>query len=564
MKTAKSFCDQINALLLKNQLDGAESLANEAKALFPGEFSVLERCAHVMHRKGLFNDAEEAYRNFLEKYPEKAVVWVGLINALLQQKKIGDAERVAKKAKSLFPDDFAIIERCAHVMHRKGMFSEAEEAYRSILKRFSGKAVAWVGLINALLLQKKLGDAEKVANEAKTLFPGEFSILERCAHCLSRNKKFTESFKIYKGIENRFTSPAQYRDFAFVLDKRGELDDSRKVYQLALKRFGNNQLISNSYSNFLMSIGDYQGLMELIDAVFLSLPLKKAFFMGNCQAAHLADMLGMHTGFSSEYSTIRTLPPIHNMAVELQRAVIDMLLPKIDLFVTQDIRNLNFPLRTEEIRHIPKRIIVFPTLHFSGYFPDIIYLKMQGQVIRSTPLTDYHSALVLVSFYDGVNAEECSKQLLSGDWIHNGYESLISSLVENLYARERFWDVKITRFIVENFKNQILFHTVNHPNACLLHEVANSILSIIHREKLHQSIINETSGILSQIKWIINDRIKQTLSSSQEWNNFFLINGEKMSASDFVLTHYKFYEQNLSLVECNVESCRNALFSWQE
>jgi tetratricopeptide (TPR) repeat protein len=486
------------------------------------------------------------------------------INALLLQNKLDDAESVANEAKALFPDEFPILERCAHVTHRKGMLFEAEKNYRNILERFSEKIPAWVGLINVLLLQNKLDDAESVANEAKALFPDEFPILERCAHCHFKIKKFTDSLRIYKSIEKRLASPKQCRDFASVLYELGEHDESRKVYQLALKRFKKSQLLINCYSNFLLNTGDYQSLMELIDEELLSVCSKTALFMGNCQAPPLSNILNMHRPFSSEYTTIRALPPIHRMPIGLQKIVADYLLPKIDLFVTQNILNSNSPLQTNVVKNIAKSTIVFPTFHFAGYFPDIIYLKKDGQTIRSSPLTDYHSALVLVSFFDGVSPQACSKQLISGDWIEKGYETYISSLFGTLHDREKFWDIKITNYLYNNFRSGILFHTVNHPNACLLHTTANLILNKLKKDRLPQSIIKETSDSLSQTRWIISDKIINNLSLEQNGRNFFIINKEKMSVSDFVSEHYQYYENNQSIVESNIEPCRDALFGWQK
>lgn len=358
-------------------------------------------------------------------------------------------------------------------------------------------------------------------------------------------------------------TPLRFIELARSFSKLGEYDKATSIYQNALKLFGNNGLLIKSFSNFLLDINDYEKLIELTDQAYFSSNKRTAIISGNCQAPPLADMLGMHTGFNAEYDIIETLPAIHLMPPELQNIVANDLLPKIDLFITQNILNKNFPLRTEAIASIAKNTIVFPTFYFSAYFPDLIYLKHNGATIRDEPLSDYHSALVVSFFVKRKSAEECASALKSGNWIGNRYEQATLELFETLHEREKSWDVKVIDQIQKAYKKKLLFHTINHPDESLLHYTANSILGMLEMKSLGQDIIDKTSTAMSSTKWIINDWILSGLPKGQGSHDTFLINNNNISIHDFVLLHYNYYAKNIHIVKSNLDSCVTALAKWQ-
>ncbi|GFK95705.1 hypothetical protein NNJEOMEG_03573 [Fundidesulfovibrio magnetotacticus] len=539
-------------------------MAGKAKALFPEDFPALERFAHTLHRGGKRRAAEEAYKLLINRFPDKTHGWIGLTNLLLSQDKPDEAESVALRAKVLFPDDFPTLERCAHLRHRKGMYRDAEVAYRTLSERYPEKVQAWTGLTNALLVQNKLEEAESVARNAAALFPNEFSALERHAHCCLRNNKFNDSNRTYRSIDRLLTLPAQYHDFASALEHLGEHEEAKRIYKLALNKLGNHPILINGFSNFLSRSGDNQSLMDFIDATYFCSSKKTALIIGNCQSIAMSSILELHEEFTSEYSIINSIPPIHEMSIELQHFVSDMLLPRIDLLVTQDLLNLHCPLKTNVAKGIAQSTIVFPTFHFTGYFPDMVTLKTDDATPRNAPLTNYHSALIVTSYFDGVTPEDCAKRLTSGDWIERGYRTYLSSLFEELYHRERHWDVKFTDNLYKSYKSGILFHTFNHPNACLLHDAANSLLGILGMGRLPQHIVNATSDRLNYIQWLVNEKIRNELSLVQNGSACFSIYSAKISAVDFVRSHYQHYETNSLIVEKCIDICRKAIFSWQE
>ncbi|WP_173085703.1 tetratricopeptide repeat protein, partial [Fundidesulfovibrio magnetotacticus] len=230
MNDAKQIYDQINNLLLHCKLYEAETLATEATRIFPQNYSIAERLAHVQLRREKYFDAEQNYKAIISKFRDRIHAWIGLINTLLLQGKIMDAESVANDAMTLFHKEFSILERVADVQFRKGMHREAQKSYESIIDRFPDKAQAWVGLTNVLLSQDKISDAEMVAGEAIILFPGEYSVLERFAHTLHRKGMHCYAERIFRIIIDRYPDKTNgWIGLTNVLLSQDKLDEAEGV-----------------------------------------------------------------------------------------------------------------------------------------------------------------------------------------------------------------------------------------------------------------------------------------------------------------------------------------------
>jgi len=362
---------------------------------------------------------------------------------------------------------------------------------------------------------------------------------------------FPRSKKFFGSIKSKLDSLSRYKYFANNLIKKGNLDLDSKNIQVQL----------SLYSSYLIERKDWAQLIDLFDKILISSTKKTVLFVGNCQVTPLSRIVELSNSYCSEYHSFNLLPDIHNMAQELQNIVVDYLLPNTDILVTQNIINKEYPLNTENSKNLC-RTITIPTLYFAGYYPDIIYLKQNNQTIRTAPIIDYHSSFILHSFSEGISENSCITTLKDGSWIGENYLQNIENIFDSLYDREREWDVKITDYLYNNFKEKLLFHTVNHPGSDLLTLVATTLSSLLNLGEFNSNKLLVIPDFLNRTKWILNKKIADQLNMDPNTQLKFNINGSSMSVDKFVKTHYTFYRENPTIVKDNIERCKTQNNKW--
>lgn len=315
------------------------------------------------------------------------------------------------------------------------------------------------------------------------------------------------------------------------------------------------------YSSYLIKRKKWSQLIKLIDRMYLSQPRKTALLIGNCQVAPITSIIEINDSFHTDFKIIKLLPDIHEMPLELQNLVYEYILPKVDILISQNIVNKKYPLNTEKCKDLC-RTIVFPTCFFAGYYPDIIYLKRNDQTIRRSPLVDYHSAFILQSFSEGLNENACIAALQDGSWIGENYLGQIQNIFDALADREKAWDIKITDYLYSNFKQKILFYTVNHPSTVLLALIANNILSYLGFDQIPLEKRNLIPEFLDRTKWIVNQKVASQIGIDPNTQSDFLIDGVSLSVEEFVGRHYRYYDENQDLVTENIDRCREQIGTW--
>lgn len=219
--------------------------------------------------------------------------------------------------------------------------------------------------------------------------------------------------------------------------------------------------------------------------------MKKCIFYGNCQAVALSEILT-----SSLKNTYNIIPvkPVHKLTqVDIQN-LYDCL-PLIDLLIIQPISDKyknNYLLSTSSIlKHINKecKIIMIPVCYFNFYYPFVTYLKTKiedyceyyhdANLIELYRENKYNKSEIILKFYEMVNNENL---LFKEDPLTVADKSLIElkrreGEIINLYNKDT---IKITEFIKDNYKQNLLFYTRNHPTKILFNFIANNICTMLN------------------------------------------------------------------------------------
>ncbi|MBB1493368.1 hypothetical protein H5395_18225, partial [Paracoccus sp. MC1854] len=117
-------------------------------------------------------------------------------------------------------------------------------------------------------------------------------------------------------------------------------------------------------------------------------------------------------------------------------------------------------------------LISWPSLYFSGYNPELFYLKNEcGAPVNDT--FDYHILPVFKEYASGESVEACISSYQNRD---PGNALRVDKAISLLEQKERNLPVKTSDFIMDNFRSEKLFHTFNHPASKGLLHVAGQML----------------------------------------------------------------------------------------
>lgn len=218
---------------------------------------------------------------------------------------------------------------------------------------------------------------------------------------------------------------------------------------------------------------------------------KKIFTsFGNCQIYKISNFILNNVQFQKEYITV-TIPLVFSYSpYDVQEMLVnnaDELFGLFDLFVTQYIKEKNrfypeFATKyiSKKLRDDAKRILI-PNVYFDGYFP---------QLKRETDFTSNFDAKFPIDdkFVDEImsNSEMnpdieqildiiCDENFIPADVIQAGIDRSLNELKN----REWICDVKMSDYVENNFRDQQILFTPNHPTPFLIFETTRRILKFL-------------------------------------------------------------------------------------
>jgi hypothetical protein len=266
----------------------------------------------------------------------------------------------------------------------------------------------------------------------------------------------------------------------------------------------------------------------------------KIGFIGNCQAELL------HRAFQqviplSQFQTFYHFFDVPEASLASARAD----LATCTLLLMQDIQDLeHYPLR--EAIGVDTKIIGFPFLRFAAPWPydDFNGLRDNGARAQDDP------ALHTVTYYDGVLGR-LRKQVPEVEARFDTYAALdVKGLIDpvrvldfetrRLEALDARFGCAIGGFILNEFRKQQLFYTVNRPCGALLKMVFDFIL-----ERLGTDLVLSAPPDLDELRSIqvpVHPKVAQCLSI--EWadaGRLYEVNGDSLNFETYVRRYIERY-----------------------
>ena len=195
LNPANAYFDLGNAQLALKMNDKAA--ASFKKSL---ELDFNEKAADAILEKlfvaGLFSECQQLATWLVEKYPAIARFRIAVGNAMIQQQKLADAQKVFSDTASRFPDSHDALIALGEI---KVALGNAESGLQDLLRAY--ELAPATASFNLAELYRRLGrheEAEKYFTQAVAADPENFELLLTQGMNLFEQKKFREAIKLWE------------------------------------------------------------------------------------------------------------------------------------------------------------------------------------------------------------------------------------------------------------------------------------------------------------------------------------------------------------------------------
>ena len=285
--------------------------------------------------------------------------------------------------------------------------------------------------------------------------------------------------------------------------------------------------------------------VDVIEKIKTASGKKCAVVFGNCQVGKIFNMLMNNIQFQNEYLLI-ILPRVFDFKPEEVAEIFDETDGRIfeicDLFISQYIKEtnrFNARLSTKSIFQKLRdnaRFIVIPNLYFAGYFPQ---LKTEQEnfsdLEKIFPTEDKYVDEIMSRSEMNPDVEKildriCDENFLSPDEM----QAAVDKSLTEYKKREWLCDIKMADFIENNFCDQQICYSPNHPLPFVIFELVRRILKFIdirsesfwdHKnmfdnENRVYSLIGQDTPIYPAVKKYLNlpIRIDQYYANDAKWD----------------------------------------------
>lgn len=287
--------------------------------------------------------------------------------------------------------------------------------------------------------------------------------------------------------------------------------------------------------------------------------MKTCLVYGNCQIVAIKSLLLQNLEFSNIYRFVE-LNPVFLLTPE-DAPHLKKLVSEIDLFIHQPVsaQYKGKELSTDYLRSLVKenaQIISIPVSYFTGYNPELFYLKDQEGIVIAEPFP-YHDRNILSLYLQGKTIQETIQLIQSDDFYtleqcQNNLDQTLSNLA--MREEEQKLDVQLTSFIQKNFERYRLFHTFDHPSVAIIAFIAQSILKLL--EIGYQKDFNsffDRSEMLDDYIFPIYPSLGRHLKLQFESSSNYQCAFKKYHPEEVVESFFRFYEQYSDWVKMNLE-----------
>lgn len=275
-------------------------------------------------------------------------------------------------------------------------------------------------------------------------------------------------------------------------------------------------------------------------------------FYGNCQTFGLKNILNLSPRHFVKHH-------IECFSTNLSKEEYDNILKKCDVIITQPIsknyREKEY-LSTEYLISNCKqncKIIIFDSCYFNFYYFDLTYKVINNKIIN-TP-HDYHYNNLIDCYNNNLYPQYYIDNFINNQDLKtaNELEIIADSSLDELKKRfnenvecYKKYNIKVITsydYIKNNYKNKLLFYSMNHPTKYVLQNIGEQIIKLL---KIPNTI-NYNLNVLDGTKCIIYKCIQNVVNFNI--NDCEPLMNNKSSNEEIVKMYYESYNKNKIIFE---------------
>jgi hypothetical protein len=289
----------------------------------------------------------------------------------------------------------------------------------------------------------------------------------------------------------------------------------------------------------------------------------KLLILANCQATALGKICAEITGTQSEpIFEVMPCAPVFELGSEHGDYLLDQV-KRCDVLLYQPHglgQHAPAWRSSDNWKQLaPGRCISFQSLYFSGYCPELIYLKdVQGGRLNGG-FCDYHDQRIVDCFLDGFPASKTRTEFqdiqLGADFIRTNAENSLLECARR--EEEQELDIRLSGFIREKYRQQHLFFTFNHPSNAVLIEVCRQLLGMLGIDA--ERIPEPKRELLSYDRFPINSETRSALSLRFDSPPDYRVQNQVFDPSGMVNRYYQVYEQHRDEVRADRTAARRSV-----
>lgn len=246
-----------------------------------------------------------------------------------------------------------------------------------------------------------------------------------------------------------------------------------------------NTYLLKKYKNKLNLYSEADTTKEKLTSVFYN---KEILFYGNCQTNVIKETLGL----GSEYYIYN----IQCWTTNINKEEFTNIIKKCNVIITQPIndnyRNLDYLSTQYIINNSNKdcKIIIFDSCYFSFYYFDLTYINFNNEILHQ-PI-DYHYNKLIecyknnkpIEYYinNFVNNVKYKTDIELDLIIEDNLNNILTRYNINLnkYNKDNVHIISSYEFIKNNYKDKLLFYSMNHPSKYLIQFICENIIQILN------------------------------------------------------------------------------------
>ena len=264
---------------------------------------------------------------------------------------------------------------------------------------------------------------------------------------------------------------------------------------------------------------------------------------GNCQTGPITELMSCSKEFTEDYYLIK-MPMVQRLDAEtVSNGFNQDFMECVDLFITMNISKTNKfseKVSTDNIRSQVSekcRMVIIPNCHFTAYFPQTgrkninylpYFLKPHPSIDVTEP--DYYAEVAIQN--DSPITRPTVNDILTNH----------ADTIHEMIVREEECDIKISDYILSQYRSRRIFYSSNHPTKDVLETVVRRLLSYLGYS---DNLIDKEVQLLDTVKPYIYPEVYETLQLRFRDENEYvnkLITQESLD-EDAYLALLKFYKK---------------------